>query len=127
MDLKQLRAFMTVADTGNGPILCYPFRRSKLRHSFVQTPDEEICYLLGILRTAPPDDRTVLDAQVAANRALFEQARELGGTHYPIGALPFSPADWRQHFGKAWPRFLRQKARYDPRQVLTPGQGIFHA
>jgi FAD/FMN-containing dehydrogenase len=51
----------------------------------------------------------------------------LGGTHYPIGALSFSPADWRQHFGAHWQRFLRQKARYDPRQVLTPGQGIFDA
>jgi cytokinin dehydrogenase len=117
----------TVADTGHGPLLCYPFRRSKLRRRFVQTPDEEICYLFGILRTAPPDNLTVVDAQVAANRALFEQARALGGAYYPIGSLPFSPADWRQHFGANWPDFLRLKARYDPRQVLTPGQGIFHA
>jgi FAD/FMN-containing dehydrogenase len=27
----------------------------------------------------------------------------------------------------AWPHFLRLKARYDPRQVLPPGQGIFPA
>jgi len=118
---------LTVADTGHGPILCYPFRRSKLRRRFVQTPDEEICYLFGILRTAPPDDLPVVDAQVSANRVLFEQARALGGTHYPIGSLPFSPADWSQHFGVDWPHFLRLKARYDPCQVLTPGQGIFHA
>jgi FAD/FMN-containing dehydrogenase len=38
---------LTVADTGNGPILCYPFRRSKLHRRFVQTPDEEICYFLA--------------------------------------------------------------------------------
>jgi cytokinin dehydrogenase len=118
---------LTIADTGNGPILCYPFQRSKLRRRFVQVPDEEICYLFGILRTAPSDDLTVVDAQVAANRALFEQARALGGTQYPIGSLPFSPADWHQHFGADWPHFLSLKARYDPRQVLTPGQGIFHA
>jgi hypothetical protein len=118
---------LTVADTGHGPILCYPFRRSKLYRRFVQTPDEGICYLVGILRIAPPDDLSVVDAQVTANRALFEQARALGGMHYPIGSLPFSPADWRQHFGADWPHFLRLKARYDPRQVLTLGQGIFHA
>jgi cytokinin dehydrogenase len=125
--VRDVLTHLTVDDTGNGPILCYPFRRSKPRRRFVQTPDEEICYLLSILRTAPPDDRTVVDAQVAANRALFEQARALGGTHYPIGSIPLTPADWRQHFGADWPRFQHQKARYDPRQVLTPGQGIFDA
>jgi FAD/FMN-containing dehydrogenase len=125
--VRDVLAHLTVDDTGNGPILCYPFRRSKLHRRFVQTPDEEICYLFGILRTAPPDDLSVVEAQVAANRALFEQAQALGGTHYPIGALPFSPADWSQHFGVHWPDFLRLKARYDPHQVLTPGQGIFHA
>jgi FAD/FMN-containing dehydrogenase len=125
--VRGVLADLTVADTGNGPILCYPFRRSKLRRSFVQVPDEEICYLFGILRAALPNDLTGVDAQVAANRALFEQARALGGTHYPIGSLPFSPADWRQHFGEDWPHFLSLKERYDPRQVLTPGQGICHA
>jgi FAD/FMN-containing dehydrogenase len=125
--VRDALADLTVADTGNGPILCYPFRRSLLRRRFVQAPDEEICYLFGILRTAPPNDLTVVDAQVAANRVLFEQARTLGGTQYPIGSLPFSPADWRQHFGADWPHFLSLKERYDPRQVLTPGQGIFHA
>jgi FAD/FMN-containing dehydrogenase len=124
--VRNVLAHLSVADTGNGPFLCYPFRRSKLHRHFVQTPQEEVCYLVSILRTAPPDIH-VVNAQVAANRALFEQARELGGTHYPIGALSFSPADWRQHFGAHWQRFLRQKARYDPRQVLTPGQGIFDA
>ena len=118
---------LTADDPGNGPILCYPFRRSKLHRRFVQIPDEEICYLFSILRTAPPGNPGIVDAQVAANRALFEQARELGGTHYPVGAIPLTPADWRQHFGADWPRFLRQKVRYDPRQVLTPGQGIFDA
>lgn len=125
--VRGVLADLTEADTGNGPILCYPFRRSKLRRRFVQTPDEEICYLVGILRTAPPDDRSIVEAQVAANRALFEQAQKLGGVHYPIGSIPFSPADWRYHFGADWRRFRRQKVRYDPRQVLTPGQGIFPA
>jgi hypothetical protein len=97
--VRDVLAYLTEADTGSGPILCYPFRRSKLRRRFVQTPDEEICSLFGILRTAPPNDLTVVDAQVAANRVLFEQARMLGGTQYPIGSLPFSPADWHQHFG----------------------------
>jgi cytokinin dehydrogenase len=124
--VRDVLAHLTVADIGNGPLLGYPFRRSKLHHRFVKTPHEEICYLLSILQTAPPD-MNVVYARVAENRTLFEQARELGGTHYPIGSIPFSPADWRQHFGADWPRFRHQKARDDPQQVLTPGQGIFHS
>jgi cytokinin dehydrogenase len=122
--VRDVLAALTAGDTGNGPILFYPFRRSKLRRPFVVTPHEEILYLFSLLRTAPPDMHTV-HAMVAANRTLFEQARDLGGTHYPIGSIPFSQADWIQHFGVDWRLFLRQKARYDPRQILTPGQGIF--
>lgn len=122
--VRDVLATLTGADTGNGPLLFYPFRRSKLRCPFVVTPQEEILYLFSLLRIAPPDMHTV-DAMVEANRTLFEQARNLGGTHYPIGSIPFSQADWIQHFGAAWARFLRQKARYDPRHILTPGQGIF--
>jgi cytokinin dehydrogenase len=122
--VSDVLATLTEADTGDGPILYYPFRRSKLRRRFVVTPHEEILYLFSLLRTAPSDMHTV-NAMVAANRTLFEQARDLGGTHYPIGSIPLSQADWIRHFGEGWRLFLLQKARYDPRQVLTPGQGIF--
>jgi cytokinin dehydrogenase len=122
--VSDVLATLTGPDTGNDPILYYPFRRSKLQRRFVVTPPEEILYLFSLLRTAPPDANTV-QALVTANRTLFEQARDLGGTHYPVGSIPLSQADWIQHFGADWQHFLRQKARYDPRKLLTPGQGIF--
>jgi hypothetical protein len=50
-----------------------------------------------------------------ANRALFEQVRRLGGYEYPIGSIPKTPADWRQHFGQAWPFLAAARHRYDPR------------
>ena len=59
------------------------------------------------------------------NRVLFEQARELGGYQYPIGSIPMTPHDWREHFGPEWPFLAAARHRYDPRGILTPGQGIF--
>ena len=59
------------------------------------------------------------------NRSLFEQARLLGGYDYPVGATPVGPHEWPQHYGDAWPGFLRAKRRYDPGGILTPGQAIF--
>jgi len=62
---------------------------------------------------------------LARNRALFEEARDLGGKRYPIGALTFSHQDWVEHYGADWPRFAQHKQTYDPGHILTPGPGIF--
>jgi cytokinin dehydrogenase len=37
-----------------------------------------------------------------------------------------SRADWRQHFGPFWASFVLKKERFDPDNVLTPGQRIFY-
>jgi FAD/FMN-containing dehydrogenase len=37
----------------------------------------------------------------------------------------FSQADWIQHYGPIWESFRDAKNRFDPHNVLTPGQGIF--
>ncbi len=36
-----------------------------------------------------------------------------------------TPGDWRQHFGPLHPFLAAAWRRYDPRGILTPGQGIF--
>lgn len=108
----------------NGPILLYPFLRSKLTRPFIKTPKDDIIYLFSVLRTAPPDP-TVVNAMITANRALFEQARNQGGKSYRISAFPFTKEDWVQHFDESWQAFQQQKASLDPQNILTPGQGIF--
>jgi FAD/FMN-containing dehydrogenase len=115
---------LTVEDTGGGPVLLFPLRRDRLTRPFFRVPDGEVCFLFDILRTAPPDPARV-EADLAANRRLFESARAAGGLRYCIGSLPFTPDDWRHHFGTLWPAFERAKRTYDPDNVLTPGQGIF--
>ncbi|MGA9521275.1 MAG: oxidoreductase, partial [Myxococcaceae bacterium] len=87
-------------------------------------PAESVAWHLSILRTA--SDAASLQAMLASNRALYDQARVMGGTRYSIGAIPdFTPADWQSHFGPAWNAFEDAKRRFDPDNILAPGQGIF--
>ena len=108
----------------NGPILLYPFWTRRSTRPMLQLPDEPVAFILALLRTAPPDP-AVIQAMLESNRALYESARDVGGKQYPIGAIPFSRADWVEHFGPQWPKLVAAKRKYDPNGILTPGQGIF--
>jgi cytokinin dehydrogenase len=121
-------ASLTEADIGaSGVILLYPLRRSLLRAPLLRVPDEPTVFLFSVLRTAAPDSGGALPPAelVQANRVLFEQGRALGGYEYPIGSVPVTPADWRQHFGPEFALLTAARQRYDPAGILTPGQGIF--
>ena len=113
----------TLADTGQGPILIYPFKRANVTRRFMALPDEENVFLFSILRTAVPPEAAPL--LVDANREIYEGVRDLGGKRYPISAIPFDLQDWKDHFGNTWKKFVKAKLKYDPCNVLTPGQGIF--
>ncbi len=40
--------------------------------------------------------------------------------------MPFTPADWANHYGPAtWARLTAAKRAFDPANVLTPGPGMF--
>lgn len=111
-------------DTGGGPILCYPFRRSLLTRPLVAMPDADVVVIFGLLRFAAPDPALVA-ALIDQNRILFERARDAGGKKYAIGSVPFSFEDWAEHFGAHFSAFAARKARFDPNGVLTPGQQVF--
>lgn len=113
----------TLADTGQGPIIIYPFKRAKVTAPFMALPEGENCYLFSILRTAVPPE--LAGQLVAKNRAIYEDLRDLGGKRYAISSIPFDPQDWHDHFGDQWWDFAIAKLKYDPKNVLTPGQGIF--
>ncbi len=118
---------LTTADIGaSGVILLYPLRRSLLRQPLLRVPDEEIVFIFSILRTAAPDTGAISTGEmIAANSTLISQVRGLGGFQYPIGSIPTSHADWRAHFGPEWQFLVQARHRFDPRGILTPGQGIF--
>jgi hypothetical protein len=115
---------LTLADTGQGPILLYPVKTWRFNRPLFRVPRENIAFLFAILRTAPPDP-AVINQMVAANRNLFERDRALGGYRYPVGTVPMTPADWKQHFQPRWGKLISSKQSYDPDNILAPGQGIF--
>ncbi|KOP25858.1 hypothetical protein AMR41_14235 [Hapalosiphon sp. MRB220] len=90
-----------------------------------RVPTEEIVFLFSILRTAASPEDAVVTRMVSDNRKLFEQNRDLGGYKYSVDAIPFSQDDWQQHFRPFWGKLVSAKRRYDPDNLLTPGQGIF--
>ncbi|WP_432196047.1 FAD-binding protein [Streptomyces sp. bgisy027] len=116
---------LTPADLGPGVVLVYPVRRDRLTTPLLRAPDDATPYLFAVLRTTPPDDTATVDRLLAANRSAYDLAASAGGTQYPVGSIPFTRADWRDHFGPAWPRLARARRTYDPRGILVPGQGIF--
>ncbi|WP_405957698.1 FAD-binding protein [Streptomyces phaeochromogenes] len=117
---------LTPDDVGpGGVVLLYPLVREHLRTPLLRMPDDPVPYLLAVLRTTPPDDTASVRRLLAANRSAYDLVRAAGGTQYPVGSVPFERADWRRHFGSAWPRFAAARKTYDPRGNLVPGQGIF--
>jgi hypothetical protein len=111
-----------------GFLLLFAQRRSRLTRPFFRVPGEtDWVYLFDILTAAAaPGPNPAFEAQIMArNRRLFEDARSLGGTRYPIGSVAFSHSDWVRQYGETWEAFERAKRRYDPRRILSPGSGIF--
>ncbi|WP_369254901.1 FAD-binding protein [Streptomyces sp. R35] len=116
---------LTAADLGPGVVLLYPLLRERLHTPLLRTPDDPVPYLLAVLRTTPPDDTATIDRLLAANRTAYDTVHAAGGTHYPVGSVPFGPSDWRDHFGSSWRQLATARHTYDPHGILVPGQGIF--
>jgi len=109
----------------NDVVLLYPVRRDLIGEPFVRLPNSPVVWLLAVLRAVSPPDAAEIRRLTALNRTQYDQAVAAGGTHYPVGAIPLTRADWRAHYGRRWAAFRSAKRRYDPRNVLAPGQGIF--
>ncbi|MBW4633922.1 MAG: FAD-binding protein [Iphinoe sp. HA4291-MV1] len=120
----EILSTLTLADTGEGPILLYPMKTERLTLPLFRVPNEPVMFSFSILRTAPPDAATIA-RMLDDNRRFFERNRDLGGYRYAINAIPFSQEDWKQHFRPVWGKLVSAKRRYDPENLLTPGQGIF--
>ena len=89
-------------------------------------PDERAAFLFSLLRTTANSDQELLRRQLASNRALYDANVAAGGTWYPIGAIAdYDRDDWRGHYGALWSHVVEAKRRYDPDNVLTPGQRMF--
>ncbi|HEX6526788.1 MAG TPA: FAD-binding protein [Streptosporangiaceae bacterium] len=122
---KGLLAELTPADLGGGFALLSAFGTSKLTRPLCVMPDEPVVYLCDLLRMPLPQDQGV-PRMLAQNRRLYDLAVSLGAKRYLIGAIPgMTTQEWRLHFGSEWERLVSAKRRYDPGNVLAPGQGFF--
>ncbi|MFJ3196573.1 FAD-binding protein [Streptomyces griseoviridis] len=116
---------LTEADLGAGLVLLYPLAGERLTTPLLRGPAGPVPYLLALLRAVPADDTAAVRRLLAANRRAYDVVAAAGGTQYPVGSVPFTRADWRRHYGAAWPRLAAAKRRYDPRGLLVPERGIF--
>lgn len=124
--VEDLVARIEPDDLGTGLMLLYPFRTDLLTRPLFRVPREPVAYTLSVLRFPPPGDPDLIERLLAANRRLYDEVVHAGGTRYLNGAVPgFSRRDWRRHFRPHWGLLVRSKRRFDPDNVLTPGQRIF--
>lgn len=110
-----------------GPILVYPLLRSKWdNRTSVVLPEDEIFYLVALLRFSPPYPKgPPYEELVAQNREII-QCCSKNGFDFKL-YLPHynSTEEWENHFGNQWSRFRERKACFDPMAILAPGQKIF--
>lgn len=119
---------LTPEDVGpTGFLLLFPQKRKQLTRPMLRVPKSDWVFLFDILTAAPAPgfDPVFQEQMLARNRALFEKARAVGGTRYPIGSLEFSALDWKLHYFEQWHKLVSLKKKHDPDGILTPGPGIF--
>jgi len=107
-----------------GFVLLFPIHNAALP-SALRLPGEEQVVLFDICTSGSPEDPEYVPTQLHKARSMYERARALGGTLYPIGSTPLTTEDWRTHYGSGYQALRTAKEHYDPVNVLTPGAEIF--
>jgi cytokinin dehydrogenase len=93
----------------------HPVRRSLCRAPMLRLPDGEEIVLIDVL---PSSGSEGLEALRWTLEARWHEARELGGTLYPVGAVGLSPADWRRHYGEIWDAVVEARHTFDPGELF---------
>jgi len=93
----------------------------------VVTPDEEVFYLVGLLRSALDNGEEVQTLEYLTNQnkkiLKFCKEEKIAMKQY----LPHynTQEEWMDHFGNKWDRFYKMKMEFDPKHILATGQRIF--
>ncbi len=119
---RELLGGLTAADVGPfGRVTFYPMHTRAVRTPLVRLPDGDVVFVLNVIRMPTVSDGGTMARLIADNATLYHRIRDLGGTQYPVSALPMSRDDWRAHFGPRWRVFQGVRKRHDPKNLLTPG------
>ncbi|KAJ6336222.1 hypothetical protein OIU78_012754 [Salix suchowensis] len=113
----------------SGPILIYPMNKSKWdQRSSAVTPDEDVFYLVALLRSALDngEETQSLEYLTNQNHKILRFCDDAG-----IKVKQYLPhyttqEEWMDHFGDKWDQFYRRKMEFDPRHLLATGQRIFN-
>ncbi|PKI35184.1 hypothetical protein CRG98_044459, partial [Punica granatum] len=93
----------------------------------VVTPDEDIFYLVALLRSALDngEETQSLEYLTDQNHRILEFCVQEGIDIKQYLPHYTSEAEWAGHFGAKWDKFRRNKMQFDPKHILATGQGIF--
>ncbi len=108
---------------GAGGMRVFLWNRSVFTRPLFRVPDAPTCMYIAMLREDSTDPEAVA-RMLTGNRALFERARELGGTVYPFCALELTRGDWRTHYRESWSALETAKRTYDPGNVFASGPNL---
>lgn len=114
-------------DLGGGPILVVPLRRDRVRTPMFRLPDDDVVFLVGLLRNAAGRPEYHRERLRARNLKLYAQAVEQGCYRYPCDSLqmPDSAHGWSQHFGEQWPRMQQARRTFDPGGLFGSAYRVF--
>nr|XP_043607470.1 cytokinin dehydrogenase 5-like [Erigeron canadensis] len=112
----------------SGPILIYPMNKNKWdEKSSVVTPDEDVFYLVALLRSALDNGEETLTLKHLSNenRKILKFCKEA-----KIEVKQYLPhyttqKEWMDHYGDKWPKIYQRKMEFDPKLILATGQRIF--
>lgn len=95
--------------------------------SSVVTPNEDVFYLVALLRSALDNGEETLTLKHLSdeNRKILKFCKES-----QIKVKQYLPhyttqEDWMEHYGDKWPQIYQRKMEFDPRRILATGQKIF--
>ncbi|KAJ1439862.1 FAD-linked oxidase-like, C-terminal [Sesbania bispinosa] len=107
-----------------GIALVYPMNRNKWddRMSAV-TPEEDVFYAVSLLHAANGSDQ--VKKFQAQNQEILQFCKDAGIKIKEYLTGNKTHQEWVEHFGPKWQLFEDRKAKFDPKRILSPGQGIF--
>ena len=113
-----------------GAGLIYPQRRAftGMPTPALPLPDgSEWVFVLDVntVSATKEPDPGFAEQMLERNRQMYVRARDAHGARlYPIGSVPFTTADWQDHYGAMWEVVRRNRRRFDPDGILVSGNAL---
>lgn len=86
------------------------------------TPNEDVFYVVDLLHASGFHKVEEFNAQ---NQEILQFCKDTGIKIKEYLAGNKTHQEWVEHFGSKWQLFEDRKANFDPKRILSPGQGIF--